>query len=208
MCLQVPALDLGPSGWPATDARFAAQLSAHLGGGLSSDVLAAFQAMLRFQGEHPIPSTEEEVPVAAHVPACFPCLLPTALAGIKTISEPTATFAGGAAQPLPERSGSGGEAAEAMASDGEEEEEDEKDEEQEQQAQQEAQQAQQQQEQEEEPPLEWPRCMDDLGASNRLCSEALERVMRACPGSAQLLWGSSGGHTASESFLPFLADTL
>lgn len=50
--------------------------------------------------------------------------------------------------------------------------------------------------------------MDDLGSSNKLCSEALERVMRACPGSAQLLWGSSGGHTASESFLPFLVDTV
>jgi len=73
---------------------------------------------------------------------------------------------------------------------------------------QQAQQAQQAQRVEGEAPLEWPRCMDDLGASNRLCSEALERVMRACPGSAQLLWGSSGGHTASESFLPFLADTL
>lgn len=48
--LQVPALDLGPPNWPASDARFAAQLSAHLGGPLSSDVLAAFQAMLRFQG--------------------------------------------------------------------------------------------------------------------------------------------------------------
>lgn len=49
--------------------------------------------------------------------------------------------------------------------------------------------------------------MDDLGASNKLCSEALERVMRACPGSAQLLWGGSG-HATSESFLPFLTDTL
>ena len=57
---------------------------------------------------------------------------------------------------------------------------------------------------EEEPPLEWPHCMDDLGATNKLCSEALQRVMRACPGSAQLLWGNSGGHTRQESFLPFL----
>lgn len=47
---QVPALDLGPSGWPATDPGFAAQLSVHLGGALSGEVLAAFQAMLRFQG--------------------------------------------------------------------------------------------------------------------------------------------------------------
>ena len=207
MCLQVPALDLGPSGWPATDARFAAQLSAHLGGGLSSDVLAAFQAMLRFQGEHPFnlgtsPCSSPRSSLLTSANLRFACLSVLFAAQV-THNEPTAIFAGGEAQPLPERSGSG----EAMASDGEEEE-DEKDEEQEQQAQQEAQQAQQQQEQEEELPLEWPRCMDDLGASNRLCSEALERVMRACPGSAQLLWGSSGGHTASESFLPFLADTL
>lgn len=61
----------------------------------------------------------------------------------------------------------------------------------------------------EEAPLEWRHCMDDLGASNKLCSEALERVMRACPGSAQLLWGSGGEHRSTESsFLPFLADTL
>jgi hypothetical protein len=67
-----------------------------------------------------------------------------------------------------------------------------------------------------EPPLEWRRCMDDLGGSNRLCSEALERVMWACPGSAQLLWGHAGppagggggmrggGSASRPSFLPFL----
>lgn len=56
------------------------------------------------------------------------------------------------------------------------------------------------------PPLEWPQCMDDLGSSNRVCSEALERVVRACPGSAQLLWGGerSSGHVSRDSFLPFL----
>jgi hypothetical protein len=48
--------------------------------------------------------------------------------------------------------------------------------------------------------------MDDLGSSNRVCSEALERVVRACPGSAQLLWGGDrgGGHVSRDSFLPFL----
>ncbi|KAL4428595.1 hypothetical protein ABPG77_008907 [Micractinium sp. CCAP 211/92] len=61
----------------------------------------------------------------------------------------------------------------------------------------------------EESQLEWPRCMDDMGASNKLCSEALGRVIRACPGSAQLLWGGTGGrsgrHTSRGSFLPFLS---
>lgn len=62
---------------------------------------------------------------------------------------------------------------------------------------------------EDESQLEWPRCMDDMGASNKLCSEALGRVIRACPGSAQLLWGGTGGrsgrHTSRGSFLPFLS---
>ncbi|KAI3439023.1 hypothetical protein D9Q98_001435 [Chlorella vulgaris] len=76
---------------------------------------------------------------------------------------------------------------------------------------QEAQQAQQQAQQE---VLEWPHCMDDLGGSNKLCSEALERVIWACPGSAQLLWGNTGSgagggarpvsHSSRDSFLPFL----
>jgi hypothetical protein len=76
---------------------------------------------------------------------------------------------------------------------------------------QEAQQAQQQVQQE---VLEWPHCMDDLGGSNKLCSEALERVIWACPGSAQLLWGNTGSgagggarpvsHSSRDSFLPFL----
>ena len=70
--------------------------------------------------------------------------------------------------------------------------------------------------QDEAEPLEWQHCMDDLGGSNKLCSEALERVMRACPGSAQLLWGSGGGGSGSgagggghmhqaSAFLPFLS---
>lgn len=62
---------------------------------------------------------------------------------------------------------------------------------------------------EEDHQLEWPRCMDDMGASNKLCSEALARVIGACPGSAQLLWGGtsgrSGRHTSRGSFLPFLS---
>lgn len=133
--LQVPGLDLGPTGWPATDPAFTQQLSQHLRGPLSGAVLDAFRTMLRFQG--PAVGGGE---------------------GSKGGDQQGAAAATGETE------------AEAL------------------------------------PPLEWPRCMDDLGASNKLCSEALERVMRACPGSAQLLWGSSGGHTASESLLPFLSD--
>lgn len=149
---QVPGLDLGPSAWPASDPGFTQQLSAHLSGPLSGEVLETFRAMLRFQG---------------------------AAAAASAAGASAATSGGGEAA-----DGSGSEddgareavgpppaAAAAPAA-----------------------------------PLQWPHCMDDLGASNKLCSEALERVMRACPGSAQLLWGSSGGHATSDSFLPFLSD--
>lgn len=30
--------------------------------------------------------------------------------------------------------------------------------------------------------LEWPFCIDDLGESNKVCSEALRRVVESCPG--------------------------
>ena len=49
------------------------------------------------------------------------------------------------------------------------------------------------------PPLEWRHCMDDLGSSNKLCSLALERVVRSNPASAHLVWGGGG-----DQFLPFL----
>lgn len=146
---QVPALDLGPSGWPATDPRFSQQLSAHLSGPLSGPVLEAFKSMLRFQGP----------------------------AGAARAAQPAA--AGG-----DQTAAASGDAATAPA-------------------------AQQAAAGEDESQLEWPRCMDDMGASNKLCSEALGRVIRACPGSAQLLWGGTGGrsgrHTSRGSFLPFLS---
>ncbi|PSC67904.1 furry homolog-like [Micractinium conductrix] len=136
---EAPGLDLGPSGWPASDPRFTQALSAHLSGPLSGEVLAAFKAMLRFQGGPTDAASEGEA------------------SGEEEASDATAAEA-------------------AAAGD------------------------------EEPPPLEWRRCMDDLGGSNRLCSEALGRVIRACPGSTHLLWGSDGGHHASQdSFLPFLA---
>ena len=47
--IQVPGLDLGPSGWPANDPRFMQQLSAHLSGPLSGVVLDTFKALLAFQ---------------------------------------------------------------------------------------------------------------------------------------------------------------
>jgi hypothetical protein len=43
--------------------------------------------------------------------------------------------------------------------------------------------------------------MDDLGECNKLCAEALGRVVDACPGSSQLL-GSSGSR--AEQLMPFL----
>ena len=49
--------------------------------------------------------------------------------------------------------------------------------------------------------LEWVHCMDDLGECNKLCAEALGRVVDACPGSSQLL-GSSGSR--AEQLMPFL----
>ena len=136
--VQVPGLDLGPSGWPANDPHFTQQLSAHLSGPLSGAVLETFKALLAFQGS-----------------------------------------GGGRSQEAAAADAAAAGHAEAEAE-----------------------------------PLEWQHCMDDLGGSNKLCSEALERVMRACPGSAQLLWGSGGGgsgagggghmHQAS-AFLPFLS---
>jgi hypothetical protein len=141
--MQVPGLDLGPSGWPANDPRFTQQLSAHLSGPLSGAVLEAFKALLAFQG-------------------------------------------GGGSDNGSQEAAAGAADAEAAAGQAAAE------------------------------PLEWQHCMDDLGGSNKLCSEALERVMRACPGSAQLLWGSGGGGGGSgaggggreqqaSAFLPFLA---
>jgi hypothetical protein len=65
--------------------------------------------------------------------------------------------------------------------------------------------------------LEWPYCMDDLGESNKVCAEALKRVVDACPGSAELVKVVSGskmynvvdGHgdganVGGEQLLPFL----
>lgn len=68
--------------------------------------------------------------------------------------------------------------------------------------------------------LEWPYCMDDLGESNKVCAEALKRVVDACPGSAELVradhnskmhsgvdgvGGDDGGaNVGSEQLLPFL----
>ncbi|KAH7623253.1 hypothetical protein Ndes2526B_g01675 [Nannochloris sp. 'desiccata'] len=56
--------------------------------------------------------------------------------------------------------------------------------------------------------LEWPYCMDDLGESNKVCAEALKRVVDACPGSAELVSGSkmySGVESVGgEQLLPFL----
>ncbi|KAL4434374.1 hypothetical protein ABPG75_000815 [Micractinium tetrahymenae] len=151
---QVPRLDLGASGWPATDPRFSQQLSAHLSGPLSGAVLEAFKSMLRFQGPDGAARTTQGGTGAE--------------GGAK--GEPASVDAAAAAQ---------------------------------------QQQQQQQQAREEESQLEWPRCMDDMGASNKLCSEALGRVIRACPGSAQLLWGGTGGrsgrHMSRGSFLPFLS---
>ena len=40
--------------------------------------------------------------------------------------------------------------------------------------------------------LEWRLCMDDLGESNKVCVEALRRVVEACPGSAELARATSG----------------
>lgn len=61
--------------------------------------------------------------------------------------------------------------------------------------------------------LEWRQCMDDLGESNKVCSEALKRVVDACPGAAELAKASSGiggvesavaGAGQREQLLPFL----
>lgn len=67
------------------------------------------------------------------------------------------------------------------------------------------------------PALEWRQCMDDLGESNKVCAEALRRVVEACPGSAELARASSGiggaiggagggvsGGVGGEQLLPFL----
>ncbi len=45
--------------------------------------------------------------------------------------------------------------------------------------------------------LEWPYCMDDLGESNKVCAEALRRVVDACPGSAELVRAASGSNMYS-----------
>jgi len=61
--------------------------------------------------------------------------------------------------------------------------------------------------------LEWRQCMDDLGELNKVCSEALKRVVDACPGAAELAKAASGhgmesastgGIGQREQLLPFL----
>lgn len=61
--------------------------------------------------------------------------------------------------------------------------------------------------------LEWRQCMDELGESNKACSEALRRVVEACPGSAELARAASAGLRprgspaeggVGEQLLPFL----
>lgn len=59
--------------------------------------------------------------------------------------------------------------------------------------------------------LEWRHCLDPLGECNKVCSEALRRVVEACPGSAELARAASGrpGSSAAaespgEQLLPFL----
>lgn len=42
-------------------------------------------------------------------------------------------------------------------------------------------------------PLEWARCMDDMGESNNVCAEALRRVVESSPGSAELVKAVGGG---------------
>ena len=62
------------------------------------------------------------------------------------------------------------------------------------------------------PPLEWAHCLDALGECNKVCAEALRRVVAACPGSAELARASSaggrpasaGGEAPGEQLLPFL----
>lgn len=51
--------------------------------------------------------------------------------------------------------------------------------------------------------------MDDLGESNKVCSEALRRVVVACPGAAELAKAASGldsrmSSGQREQLLPFL----
>ncbi len=56
--------------------------------------------------------------------------------------------------------------------------------------------------------LEWKNCMDDLGECNKLCAEAMARVVQACPGSAALLAVHNKGQAssgASNTLLPFLS---
>jgi len=50
--------------------------------------------------------------------------------------------------------------------------------------------------------LSWPYCMDDLGECNKLCAEALARVVGACPGASSLR--SSRSLSAGDQLLPFL----
>lgn len=64
--------------------------------------------------------------------------------------------------------------------------------------------------------LEWPRCLDALGECNKVCSEALRRVVAACPGSAELAraagaapaggrpGSAAAGESPGEQLLPFL----
>lgn len=59
---------------------------------------------------------------------------------------------------------------------------------------------------EEEEVLSWPCCMDDLGECNKLCAEALARVVGACPGASALT--SSRSLSAGDQLLPFLTSNF
>lgn len=61
--------------------------------------------------------------------------------------------------------------------------------------------------------LEWLQCMDENGQGNRVCSEALRRVVDACPGVEELIKAGSaddGAQSAGpgEQLLPFLTSSI